>query len=118
MDLGEAELALTRMVAADQPPELDDFAVRDLALLAQARGWNLNAAAAEGWRWKAAKVAGEFGFSTDGNRFDRDQAHGMCMRMAQWYQQRAAAASGASLSAVTVRSPTAAAAAAASDPAR
>lgn len=110
MDLGEAEIQLCRMVAADSPPELDLDEVRDLVAMAQSRGWNLYAAAAEGWRWKAAKAAGDFGFSTDGNRFDRDQAHGMCMRMADWYQRRAATASGASLSAVTVRSPTAAAA--------
>lgn len=109
MDIGDAEVQLRRMCAAESPPELDDIEVRDLAVLATTRG--LYAAAAQGWRSKAAKVAGDFGFSTDGNRFDRDQAYAHCMQMADWYHQRAGSGGqGGSLGVVTVRSPTAAAA--------
>jgi hypothetical protein len=50
--------------------------------------YDLNAAAAEGWRWKAAKVAGEFDFGTDQQTFDRTGKHDQCMAMALHYQKR------------------------------
>lgn len=50
--------------------------------------YDLNAAAAEGWRWKAAKVAGEFDFSTDQQTFDRTGKHAQCLAMAEHYQKR------------------------------
>jgi len=50
--------------------------------------YDLNAAAAEGWRWKAAKVAGEFDFSTDQQDFSRSNKHTQCLAMAEHYQKR------------------------------
>lgn len=50
--------------------------------------YDLNAAAAEGWRWKAAKVAGEFDFNTDQQDFSRSQKHAACLAMAEHYQKR------------------------------
>jgi len=50
--------------------------------------YDLNAAAAEGWRWKAAKVAGEFDFGTDQQQFDRTGKHAQCLAMAEHYQKR------------------------------
>jgi hypothetical protein len=50
--------------------------------------WNLNAAAAEGWRWKAAKLAGAYDFTTDGQTFQRSQAVTQCNEMAQMYARR------------------------------
>jgi hypothetical protein len=56
------------------------------------RGWeptySLDAAAAEGWRWKAAKVADRFAFSSDAGSFQRDQVHQHCIAMAQHYSSK------------------------------
>lgn len=55
-------------------------------------GWsptyNLNAAAAEGWRWKAGKVAGKFDFATDQQIFNRKDMNEMCLAMADRYAKR------------------------------
>lgn len=48
----------------------------------------LNAAAAEGWRWKAGKVAGKFGFATDQQIFNREHMNKMCLAMADRYAKR------------------------------
>lgn len=50
--------------------------------------YDLNAAAAEGWRWKAGKCAGRFGFTTDGQSFQRQQVHAHCLEQAAVYQRR------------------------------
>lgn len=50
--------------------------------------YDLNAGAAEGWRWKAAKVAGSFDFSTDQQDFSRSQMSEMCQAMVALYQKR------------------------------
>lgn len=43
-------------------------------------------AAATGWEWKAGKVAGQFDAATGtGTKFDRSQAHAMCLAMAASY---------------------------------
>ena len=85
MDRVTAEERLWQMCAADQEPALSDVQVTLLVDQAELSGWNLRSAAAEGWRWKAAACAGQYGFSVDGSRFDRDQMHAMCLRMAALY---------------------------------
>lgn len=50
--------------------------------------YDLNAAAAEGWRWKAAKVVGEFDFGTDGQTFSRSQKQAGCLAMAERFAKR------------------------------
>lgn len=52
--------------------------------------WDLNAAAAEGWRWKAAKVANQFQFSADGQSFQRQQVYDHCLTMVQEYANKGA----------------------------
>lgn len=50
--------------------------------------YDLNAAAAEGWRWKAAKVAGDFTFASDGQSFNRADMAKACQQMARTYRDR------------------------------
>jgi hypothetical protein len=51
--------------------------------------WDLNAAAAEGWRRKAAKAAAKFDFTTGDQQFSRSQVYAQCMSMAADYARRA-----------------------------
>jgi len=51
--------------------------------------YDLNSAAAEGWRWKAAKLADRYAFGRDGARFDRQQAFEHALKMVDYYQARA-----------------------------
>lgn len=51
--------------------------------------WDLNAAAAEGWRRKAAKVAGAYSFSDAGASFDRSDMVNACMAMVRVYERGA-----------------------------
>lgn len=50
--------------------------------------FDLNAAAAEGWRTKAGKVAGEFSFGSDGQSFNTNEIFDMCTRQADFYRKR------------------------------
>lgn len=43
--------------------------------------WALNAAAAEGWRMKAARAAGDFDFSADGASYSKAQVMAHCNEM-------------------------------------
>lgn len=45
--------------------------------------WDLNAAAAAGWRMKAGKAAGRFDFGEDGQQFSRSQVMAHCQAMAE-----------------------------------
>lgn len=46
--------------------------------------YDLKAAASEGWRWKAAKVASKYDVAAGGGTdFKRSQQHEMCLRMAK-----------------------------------
>ena len=102
MTQGEALVRLQRMLAYDQEPTLTDSEVS--ALLSACRvadtsglapsdtswtpTWDLNRGAAEGWRWKAGKVAGRFDFSTDGQSFHRSQMAEMCEPMVKQYARK------------------------------
>lgn len=50
--------------------------------------WDLNYAAAEGWRWKQAKVAHMIEFIGDGHRFFQDQLTDHCEKMVAMYSKR------------------------------
>lgn len=50
--------------------------------------FNLDAAAAAGWRRKAGKVAPRFDFTTDGQQFRRSQLFAHCMEMAVVHEGR------------------------------
>ena len=47
--------------------------------------WDLNAAAAEGWRMKAGKVAGDFTFSADGASYSKADVLAHCLEMETRY---------------------------------
>lgn len=80
------------------PDEVADllsmFAVADASGYAPSDiGWtptyDLNRAAAEGWRWKAGKAAAEFDFSSEErSKFERSQVHAACMAQSHAYANR------------------------------
>jgi len=93
---------LKAMVAADVAPVLtvDELeALLDLCRLADANGvapggtgwvetYDLNRAAAEGWRWKAGKLTGAYDFQAEGATFNRSQMREMCEKQAAQYARR------------------------------
>lgn len=99
MDRAGALARLTEMVAADQRPVLspdtvgrllDDFRVKDrdgnlVTDPGYVETWNLNAAAAEGWRRKAALVAGDFTFSADDASYSKGDVLANMERMVAMY---------------------------------
>jgi hypothetical protein len=52
--------------------------------------YDLNAAAAEGWRWKAAAAACRFDFMANRNQFRRSMVHDHCLAMAKAYARKQA----------------------------
>jgi hypothetical protein len=50
--------------------------------------YDLNAAAAEGWRWKAAKVTDRVAFGSQGDNYNADQLYQHCIDMAKYYEGR------------------------------
>jgi hypothetical protein len=95
VDAATARARLERMVQAAAHPRLDDAEIAELLELGArpdlegvypsaagwAGAWDLHYAAAEGWRWKAAKVAGEEQFTADGLSTGGD-AYKACLAMA------------------------------------
>lgn len=67
---------------------LDDFVVWVYAGTEYDPTWDLNAAAAEGWRIKAGKVAGRYNFTTDGQQFARAQMLAHCRQMEKMYRRK------------------------------
>ena len=47
--------------------------------------WDLNAAASEGWRMKAGKVAGDFNFSADNASYSKADVLAHCLEMQTRY---------------------------------
>ena len=102
LSVEDAEARLKAMLAWDQPPALTQTEIDQLLEMSKLRDpydlppddanwtptWDLNIGAAEGWRWKAAKVAGNYGFSTDGQSFNREQVHDHCLRMSESFKRR------------------------------
>lgn len=105
MNRASALARLTNMVAASSRPVLssDDLtALLDLHRVPDADGllvneagytdtWDadcLNGAAAEGWRWKAGRVAGDFDFSADGASYSKGEVMAKCLEMEAHYLAR------------------------------
>lgn len=100
--LSAAATLLSHMTSADTEPllsttDLDDLltlaAIPDsLGLSATAVGWtptyDLNFAAAEGWRWKAGKAASSYAFTMDGESPERSFLMIRCEKMAASYSQK------------------------------
>lgn len=96
-----ARSRLANMVAADLEPTLSDAQLDDLLTLssipdingvaATDTGWvetyDLNYAAAEGWRWKAAKAAASYAFTLDGDSPERSFLMIRCEHMADRYSK-------------------------------
>jgi hypothetical protein len=90
---------LAVMVAAAEEPVLSADELADLLKQAQRPdstglnptdvGWtptyDLNAAAAEGWRWKAGKVSPNYSFGIDRGRDEQSDVFKHCMAMAAQY---------------------------------
>lgn len=77
-----------------RPPFVTTVIDDDLVWLDVGTTWSptydLNAAAAEGWRLKAGRVAGRFDFTTDGQTFQRGQLLAHCRDMERTYRRRIA----------------------------
>lgn len=96
-----ARARLANMVAANEEPTLDAVQINDLLALASVPdangvaaadpGWtptyDLNCAAAEGWRWKAAKAASSYAFTLDGDSTERSFLMIRCEHMADRYSK-------------------------------
>lgn len=83
----EARAALVRMCAATSPPVLTDEDLSALVAIARgsAGGYRLNRAAAEGWRWKAGRVAGNYNLTIDGTTVNKGDLLAHCERMVKLY---------------------------------
>lgn len=107
MDADAALARLYRMTAAEVEPVLGSAELEDLLSLAAITDtsgiypddddWTptynaiwLNAAAAEGWRTKAAKLGGGENFSSDGASFDPQVRRQFCLDMADTYAKKVA----------------------------
>jgi hypothetical protein len=98
----QARDRLRNMVAADTSPTLTVAEVEDLLDLARLQdrdglaptdnGWtptfDLDRAAAEGWRWKAGKTSPDYSATLDGAQLARNQRYEHCMKMADTYDGR------------------------------
>lgn len=96
---------LKRMTAADSQPLLSSDDLDDLLTMFQktdrngilpgADGWietyNLNAAAAEGWRWKSAKASELVSIDLDGERMSSNQMFDQCKEMIRIYSRKQSA---------------------------
>lgn len=83
--------------ARGESPFVEPFGIYDTALpaaLAANDDWtptyDMNAAAADIWSEKAASLAGNFDFSTDGQSFSRSQAYQFTMTQSRYYRSRRA----------------------------
>lgn len=96
MDAATARATLVSYLGgASARPALEDaeidallsrFRLRDRSgVLPDTAGWEgtyaLNAAAAEGWRIKGARVAGDFNFSADGASYSKGEVLAHCLDM-------------------------------------
>ncbi len=98
----QALTRLTTMTAADKDPVLTELELDELVLMARRADsdgliitdadwtptYDLNAAAAEGWRWKAGKAASDVTFTTDGQSVSMSHLIEHCERMARSYARR------------------------------
>lgn len=88
MTTDEARATLERMVAHDTDPKLDADDI-DALMAVAGPGQLLNAAAAEGWRWKAGRCVPDYNFAIDNQRSDEGQVYEHCLAQAADYAQRA-----------------------------
>jgi hypothetical protein len=99
---GDIRRLLELKVDADVEPELSSEDIDLLLSLARRpdedgkvcteEGWvetfDLDAAAAEGWRIKAGRASSRFSFAEDGQHFDRAQVFAHCVAQAEQYARK------------------------------
>lgn len=100
MDLATARATLVSYLGgASARPALEDAEIDALVsrfrladrygVTPDSDGWEgtyaLNAAAAEGWRMKGARVAGDFSFSADGASYNKGEVLAHCLEMEAKY---------------------------------
>lgn len=103
MTAAEAKARLERMCAAASDPILEDEDLDELLRGARRRDadgvspsesgwtptWDLNAAAAEGWRWKAGRVTSTYSADDVGGGYSPDSFKYLnCVREAEHYASR------------------------------
>lgn len=102
MTEAEAKTKLKLLILDQDDPTLTDAQVVDILAYARRADtddldysdaawtptWDLDAAAAEGWRRKAGLAAARFNFAEDGQRFDRAQVYEHCIKQADYYARR------------------------------
>lgn len=102
MTEAEALERLESMVAYDAEPALTEAQLDDLLLMSKREDtegraptheeweptFDLDAAAAEGWRWKAGKAVPRFGVSIDGDTLHRQHIYLHCLRQAEHYAKK------------------------------
>lgn len=93
---------LKRMLAWDKEPPLTEAEIDDLLLIFQRtdknglaaddENWiptyNLSKAAAEGWRWKAAKASELISVDLDGERMSSQMVFEHCQEMVRTYSRK------------------------------
>lgn len=102
MTEAEALARLQRMVAHDVDPVLTSAEVTDLLDMARREDseglapsetdweptFDLDAAAAEGWRWKAGKTVPRFGVALDGESLNRQHVYAHCLKQSDAYARK------------------------------
>lgn len=89
LDDDEAKASIARKTSATTAPLLDDDDLTALLKFAKrpTGGYNINRAAAEGWRWKAARAASGFTFTADGVQVDKSTIMAHCLDMVKEYSR-------------------------------
>lgn len=80
-----APATLERILDQWRTPDADGRTSSDTTWVGS---WDLNAAAAEGWRVKAGLVAGDFNFSADGASYSKADVLAQCLEMEAKYASR------------------------------
>lgn len=102
MDIASAALRLKRLVAAELEPTINDSIIDQLLSDARVRDsdgnlpssddwvetYDIYRAAAEGWAYKAAQVAGDYTFSIDGQSFSRSHMFANFTERERYFRRR------------------------------
>ena len=97
-----ARTRLARLTASTAEPQLSDTELDEILTSYRVKDkngksplddewsatFNLNKAASEGWRWKAAKASELISVDLDGERMSSNQIFDHCEKMAQMYSRR------------------------------
>lgn len=86
----DARAQLERMVAHDSDPQLTAPEIDALLNFCKVSdtGWALDLGAAEGWRWKAGKVAALYSFAIDNQRSEQGQVYANCIIQSERYDRK------------------------------